>query len=143
MNCIPGPGNRERRSNYPGMSNLQGSTLVLMVACGTLLTASCSASETPQQPSSTEYRLEYAVTPEPGQNRVHVVLRLEQSHPLLLEMNMHVPADFFSDFEGDGSISLENDRLTWLAPERGGTAGSDFGCGVGRSGSCGSAGEDH
>ena len=78
MNCIPGTGNRVRRITIPGISSLQASSLALMVVCGTLLTASCSASEAPQQPASTEYRLEYTVTPDPGQNRMQVVLTLEQ-----------------------------------------------------------------
>jgi len=102
------------------MSGLQGSALALMVACGTLLTASCSASETPQPSTSTEYRIEYTVTPEPERNRMHVVLELEQPRRLLLEMNMRAPADYFGEFDGDGRISLEDNRLTWLAPERGG-----------------------
>ncbi len=121
MNRIPALGNCKRRINKPGMSRTQASSLALMLVCGTLLTTSCSASETPQQPASKDYRLVYTVTPEPGQNRVQVELRLEQSKPLLLEMNMHAPADYFSEFAGDGSISVEDDRLTWLAPERGGT----------------------
>ena len=36
-------------------------------------------------------------------------------------MNMQAPADFFSEFDGDGNLALEDGRLTWLAPARGGT----------------------
>ena len=124
MKRTPESGNREHRVDCAGVSCARPILLalvrVLVLVCGTLVTVSCSASDAPQEPASTEYRLEYRVTPEPRRNRLHVVMGVEQSSRLLLEVNMRVPAAYFSEFEGDGRISVEDDRLTWRVPGQGG-----------------------
>lgn len=86
-----------------------------------LLTASCSASESPPQAATSNYQLNYRVTPEPAQNRVQVQLTLVQSRSLLRQMRMQAPAKYFSQFSGDGQISVRDDQVEWRPPKRGGT----------------------
>lgn len=86
-----------------------------------LFTASCSASESPQQKVSSKYKLEYRVTPEPAHNRIQVDLTLVQSRSLLRQMRMQAPAKHFSQFSGDGQISVQDNWLEWIPPKRGGT----------------------
>ncbi len=116
MNCISGPGLPDRKC-----LGAFGRTVVALVASyGLLTTLSCSATDTPDEDTSSEYSLAYRVTPLPDQNRFRVELTLQQSHSLLREMRMQASGDFFSDFAGDGKISHLNGEAIWTPPKKGG-----------------------
>lgn len=67
------------------------------------------------------YSLRYTVTPIPTRDGAEVELTLEQDRYLLRELNMGAPPSPFENISGDGTVSLENGRLTWLPPRDGGS----------------------
>jgi len=52
---------------------------------------------------------------------MRVELTLKQPRRLLRQMHMRAPATYFSEFSGDGQISIEGDLVDWLPPRNGGT----------------------
>ena len=112
MNCIPGTGTKSFA--------VQRALLLLLTICGLCLTGSCSATDAPEESTSSVYAMTYHLVPQPENNQMRVELTLKQARPLLKEMRMHMPADYFGDFAGDGDISFEEGNLVWTPPERGG-----------------------
>jgi len=120
MNCIPTPEGPNLQPIPARLDTLGRASLGLIAACSLLLAGSCSATDAPEENSSTVYSLAYHVVPLPGQNRMQVKLTLKQSRPLLLEMRMHAAVDYFSEFAGDGRISVLDGEVLWVPPAQGG-----------------------
>jgi hypothetical protein len=80
-----------------------------------------SESAETRQRSSRVYQVEYIVAPQPDAGGAWVELRLGQSSHLLREVNMRAPAERISAPEGDGEISLADERLVWTPPPDGGS----------------------
>lgn len=96
------------------------SLAALLVACGLLFAASCSATDKPEDAASSDYSVRYEITPLPGQNKIRVELKLRQSRPLLLELKMRAPSDFFGDFKAEGTLSHQDGEVSWNPPAQGG-----------------------
>jgi hypothetical protein len=120
MNCIPTSGAPGLQSIPSNLDPLGRASLGLIAICSLLLAGSCSATDAPEETLSTVYSLAYHVVPLPGQNRMQVELTLGQSRPLLLEMRMRAAADYFSEFAGDGQISVQDGKVVWVPPAQGG-----------------------
>lgn len=88
----------------------------LATACG--IPHAQSAETSP--PGNRIYALEYVVRPDPDAGGAWVELQLEQSSRLLREVDMRAPAGRIRSADGDGSVTLADERLVWLPPERGG-----------------------
>lgn len=116
MNCIPGSGLLDRKR----IGAFGRSVVALVASCGLLTTISCSATDTPDEDTSSDYSLVYHVTALPEQNSFRVEMTLQQSRSLLREMRMQASGDFFSDFTGDGKVSSLNGETIWTPPEKGG-----------------------
>lgn len=56
----------------------------------------------------------------PGKGYVEARLEVTQSLHRLIEVDFNAPAPRYSHFEGDGSISREDERLIWQVPRKGG-----------------------
>lgn len=90
---------------------------LLTTVAGMLLWAGGAASAADDR----RYSLRYTVTPVPGKDGVEVELTLDQDRYLLREMSMDAPPSPFEQVSGDGTVSQENGRLTWLPPRDGGS----------------------
>ncbi|MDZ7643802.1 MAG: hypothetical protein U5K76_05990 [Woeseiaceae bacterium] len=89
--------------------------LLALSGCGTV-----SAQDQPER----VYAVTYTVTPLPATRSARVELRLSQNRALLRELSMSAPSapgSRFSDFEADGDLDIDGDRVTWLPPAAGGT----------------------
>jgi hypothetical protein len=86
-------------------------------AYGVLAPESVEAAEN----DSRIYQLRYTVTPRPDIGGAWVEMELNQSSNLLREVNMRAPAERISAPDGDGEISLEDERLIWNPPDDGGS----------------------
>lgn len=62
------------------------------------------------------YRAEFL--PEKGYARAEMVV--DQTGPGLTLLDLNAPASTYSNFEGDGSVSRQGDRLIWKVPRSGG-----------------------
>ena len=71
--------------------------------------------------ASRVYQLEYIVTPDPQAGGTWVEMKLRQSTNLLREVDMRAPAGIISAAEGDGEVSLADERLVWNPPADGGS----------------------
>ena len=67
------------------------------------------------------YQVDFIVTPQPDAGGAWVELKLGQSSHLLREVNMRAPDERISAPEGDGEISLADERLIWKPPPAGGS----------------------
>lgn len=106
MNCFSGPA----RTGWRAYA-------LFAAAVGMLLCAGGAASAEDDR----RYDLRYTVTPVPDKEGVEVELTLEQDRYLLREMTMDAPSSPFEQVSGDGTVSQENGRLTWLPPRDGGS----------------------
>lgn len=99
------------------MPGIAGRLLTLLAVC----LAACGApvSDSEASADTLEYVVTYRAIPRPADHSVEVELEIAQSRNLLREMRFDV--DGLSDIKGDGGISIENGRLRWQPPERGGT----------------------
>jgi len=67
------------------------------------------------------YGLRYRLALEAGAPVADASITLSQTKHLLREARFRAPAARFSDFEADGDIRREDDRLIWTPPEDGGS----------------------
>lgn len=99
---------------------LRASALGLLFVAGCSLVTS-SAATSDDEDADLEYRLRFMVTPDPARQGAVVAALLEQRRYLLREMSMPMPAHRFRDVTGDGEVTRDGRRVTWLPPEDGGT----------------------
>ena len=85
---------------------------VCLAACG------APASEPQAREDTLEYSISYRVTALPNESSVRVELDLSQGRRLLREMRFD--ADRVSDLHGDGDVAIDDGRVRWLPPDRGG-----------------------
>lgn len=120
MNCIPAShGSTRRRSGAADraiLSLLATAAALLVTVYGVSIS---TAAEAPA--SSSSYQVEFIVAPQPDAGGAWVELKLSQAAHLLREVNMRAPADRISKPEGDGEISLADERLIWRPPPAGGS----------------------
>ncbi|MDJ0750388.1 MAG: hypothetical protein QNJ11_12955 [Woeseiaceae bacterium] len=107
MNCVPGLQSPNRRW-------LTLSCLLVLSACG------FSESESADRRDEPEYDVHYTLTLNPANASVAVSMRLRQPRNLLREVSFAIDARI-SDVRGDGTVQLEDDRISWRPPPRGGT----------------------
>lgn len=95
---------------------------VALAAFAVLPLAGCGlgASDAGAQENERVYRLAYVVTVDPAARGAHVELRLEQRDDYLRELDMSLLGGRISDVEGDGDVSVGEDRARWLPPDDGG-----------------------
>jgi hypothetical protein len=89
---------------------------IVASACGVLAPGYAEAAEN----DSRVYQLRYTVTPRPDMGGAWVEMEVRQSSNLLREVDMRAPAEIISAAEGDGEISLADERLIWSPPDDGG-----------------------
>jgi hypothetical protein len=89
---------------------------IVASACGVLAPGYAEAAEN----DSRVYQLRYTVTPRPDMGGAWVEMEVRQSSNLLREVDMRAPAEIISAAEGDGQISLADERLIWSPPDDGG-----------------------
>lgn len=99
MNCIPSPR--------------------LIALCCACLSA-CGAPASEFEPGDRRYGLSYLVTPSPAEQTLTVQVTVSQGDDLLREMRFDADPARYSDFEADGELSVNADRVTWSPPENGG-----------------------
>jgi hypothetical protein len=86
-------------------------------ACGVPTSEAAEVRES----NSQIYQLKYTVTPRPDIGGAWVEMELNQSSNLLREVNMRAPSERISAPDGDGEISLADERLIWKPPGDGGS----------------------
>lgn len=120
MNCIPGRItehaswclNRLRRVCFVCLY----SPVIVLGACS----APASESDTPPSPGAMTYRVDYRVTPDPAAAGAQVELRISQPRHLLRVFDMQRGKIDVDSLEGDGEITIDNDRVLWSPPADGG-----------------------
>ena len=80
----------------------------------TLLTCSAGAAA---RDYGLVYRAEFL--PDKGYARAEMVV--DQTGPGLTLLDLNAPASMYSNFEGDGLVTRQGDRLIWQVPAKGGT----------------------
>ncbi len=108
MNCFSGRGIRA-----PALALL---AMICIAACS----AAASEAGAAEPSSDLIYDIEFVVTPIRNRHGAWVEMNLRQRDRLLLEFNMHAPAERISDIEGAGEIEIKDGRLHWTPPESGG-----------------------
>jgi hypothetical protein len=98
--------------NYLSSKRLLLPVLAMLCACG------APASESSQRPR--HYQLDYTVTLDPAQQSASVEVRVDQSEYLLREMRFDADPERFSEIEGDGELSVTEQRVVWRPDETGG-----------------------
>lgn len=120
------PGLRRLRRRRPATSDATTRTIrpllvaaagILVAVCGVSASWSAVAGDSP----SLVYQLEYIVTPQPNAGGAWVELKLGQSSHLLREVNMRAPAGRISKPDGDGELSVADERIIWNPPPAGGS----------------------
>lgn len=87
-----------------------------------LLVASCTWHSTASSAdSASRYRIDYRISLDPEAGGARVEMRLRQRGHFLRELNMRTLGGRLSQFEADGELSVEGDRVSWLPPIEGGT----------------------
>jgi len=66
------------------------------------------------------YGVDYRVRPDISRGGATVRLRISQSDRLLHELSMPLDAKRISDIDGDGQISIDDERIRWVPPADGG-----------------------
>ena len=114
MNRFPATGTAQR-VRY-------GTALLVSLLLVTLWSCSVPASDAAanERPAERVYRLDYRVTPEPATKGALIELTVEQSAPVLREIDMSLREGQISDVVGDGEVSTGNGRVVWKVPEAGG-----------------------
>ena len=118
MNCFSGCHDRSAREKRVPRVSLRSLAFALLVAPVMACGGPSSDTETAVTPRA--YDLLYRVTPDPSQATVTVELELRQPASLLREVRFRMRGDRFSDFDGDGEIRREDERLRWTPPAKGG-----------------------
>jgi len=99
------------------LPRLAVAAVIIVAVCS--VSSSWSAEE--GESASLVYQVEYIVTPQPDAGGAWVELKLDQSSHLLREFNMRAPAAKISTPDGDGEISVAEERLIWSPPPAGGS----------------------
>jgi hypothetical protein len=89
----------------------------ILTGCG--VSSSESAAQTAAERN--QYRIEFEVTPDIDAAGAHVELRLSQTRRQLRKMTMRIDPEHFQDLRGDGGLRLDDNILTWVPPDRGGS----------------------
>ncbi len=74
----------------------------------------------PVQAQEQIYELKYFVRVAPDEAIAEVRMELAQSGNLLREVRFRADPGRFSEFDGDGTITVEESSVTWIPPEDGG-----------------------
>ena len=106
MNCISGTGIR----------SLLLAILVLLTAFSTVMAQSSSS----QASNERVYGADYRITPDVSREGAQVELRITQSRGLLRELSMPYDASTISDVNGDGQLSVDDERIRWRPAADGG-----------------------
>ena len=119
MNRIPALHGSTRRQSgataRPILPLLASTAALLVSASGWSATGDDDA-----HPSNDRvYQVDFIVTPQPDAGGAWVELKLGQSSHLLREVNMRARDERISAPEGDGEISLADERLIWKPPPAG------------------------
>jgi hypothetical protein len=101
------------------ISSFKRNSIVLLslawcVACG----APASESLAPSDPL--HYRVDYVLSPDPGNGTIGVTLKLSQNRALLREMTMR-PDSRLVDVRADGALDVIDGKVRWRPPAAGGT----------------------
>lgn len=67
------------------------------------------------------YRLEYLVEIDPAREGARVTLTVEQPRNFLRSLNFTADPAYISELAGDGSLTTDSERVTWLPPATGGS----------------------
>jgi len=90
----------------------------MVLCCACLSTWGAPAAES--GPDGRRYGLSYLVVPSPAEQTVTVQLTVSQRDDRLREMRFDADPARYSDFEADGELSVDADRVTWSPPANGG-----------------------
>lgn len=108
MNCLP----------TTLIAAIRGARLnalvLLLVAC--TWHGGASSADAPSR-----YRLDYRIALDPETGGARIEMRLRQPGYFLREIDLSTLGGRLSGFEGDGEVSRDDDRVTWLPPADGGT----------------------
>ena len=76
----------------------------------------------PPVPASNEgiYDLDYTATLVPKTSIAKVRIQLRQPRDLLREVRFNIDPQMHHDFAGDGQVTLDNGKLVWVPPAKGG-----------------------
>lgn len=104
------------------MTCFSGMGIRITVACSLIafFGTTMAASGTPKPASERIYAADYRISPEISEAGANVELSIEQSRGLLRELSMPLRDRAISNIAGDGKISLDNGRIRWLPPDKGG-----------------------
>ena len=125
MNCIPGSGKCDRQKKSATRS--RGNAVILYGAISWILalSAACNAPASATKATSVtrpaQYDLEVQLAPKPLQGTILVRLKLQQDDHLLRQLRMTAPAEWFSNFDGDGFVTINGGEVLWQPPEEGGS----------------------
>ncbi len=67
------------------------------------------------------YELDYTATVVPAEGIARVSIQLRQPRDLLRRVRFRIDPKRYRDFSGDGELTIESGRVTWLPPEKGGS----------------------
>ncbi len=115
MNCIPGRG----IGAFAGIPKIATALRSSVIVCLLLLTGGCALAAA-ESTAERIYAVNYTVRPLAAAGDAEVRLELSQDEHLLRQLSMDAPAELFSNFEGDGTVTRDGDTLTWIPPRDGG-----------------------
>ncbi|MBT8068301.1 MAG: hypothetical protein KJO09_13750 [Gammaproteobacteria bacterium] len=87
----------------------------IISACGVATSESAGGSE------KRDYDAHYELEVDPLDAAILVSLQIRQPRHLLRELRFTSLSDRFDGFSADGELTLDDNSLTWLIPEKGGT----------------------
>lgn len=113
---------RKKRQDDPYMGKL---LRFLILIGGTLFLAGCDSLTTGVVAATSDnddkvYRLEYVVSLRPADEGAWITLNLTQSRALLRQLEFTADTARYSEFSGEGSLTIASDRVTWQPPAAGG-----------------------
>lgn len=89
------------------------------IVLGSGIAASDSAAQTPAERN--QYRVEFIVTPDRSAAGAEIELKLSQARRELRKLTMRIDPARISDVRGDGGLLLNDNIVTWVPPDRGGS----------------------
>lgn len=90
--------------------------MILRLLALLLLSAASAAAADLDRPYDVEYHARFL----PEEGYVAARIRVEQSRHRLIELDFNAPKARYGDFEGDGELRRDGDRLIWQVPDDGG-----------------------
>jgi hypothetical protein len=127
MNCIP-----ETQFPIRGFASASAQAscgfrrVPLLVAVGLIgifpgygVPVSASATQTPAERN--QYRVEFVVTPDRNAAGAEVELKLSQARRELRKLTMRIDPERIRDVKGDGGLRVNDNIVTWIPPDRGGS----------------------